>query len=133
MRKLWTHREIDAPAEAVWELLARPENWPAWGPTVRAGALDGDRMEEGATGVVSTVLGLDLPFEITAYESGVRWAWKVAGLDATDHRIEPLRAARCRVGFGVPWVVAPYLAVCRLALRRLSAVASDNALEPRSR
>ena len=124
MKQIWSHRDVDAPSNRVWELLTTPERWPAWGPTVRRAELHGERFEAGATGKVTTLLGLDLPFEITAYGEAEHWAWRVAGVTATDHRVEPLGTSRCRVGFGVPWPAAPYLAVCHLALRRLDTMAS---------
>lgn len=124
VKRLWVHREIDAPAEAVWELLTDPECWPQWGPTVQRAQLDGDRLEAGATGTVTTMVGIGLPFEITDYDDRARWAWKVAGVGATDHTVEPVGRDRCRVGFGVPWPAAPYLAVCRVALARLEAMAT---------
>ena len=122
---LWVYRDIDVPAEAVWELLTSPDRWPAWGPTVRHAELAGNRLEAGATGAVTTVLGLRLPFEITT-QDGMRWAWKVAGVPATDHTVQALAPERCRVGFGVPWPAAPYLAVCRVALRRLESIATQD-------
>jgi hypothetical protein len=95
-----------------------------WGPTVRRARLLDDRLEAGARGMVTTVFGLDLPFEITDYDDGARWAWKVAGVSATVHTVEPLGSDCCRVGFGVPWPAAPYLAVCGYALARLDAIAT---------
>lgn len=125
MKRLWVHREIDAPADIVWDLLTDLRDWPNWGPTVRAVHLDASELSRGATGTVTTVLGLDLPFEVTDYDHGVRWAWKVAGVSATDHTVQALAAERCRAGFGVPWLAAPYLAVCRVALARLEALARE--------
>jgi uncharacterized protein YndB with AHSA1/START domain len=124
VKQLWSHRDIDAPAKTVWELLANPECWPEWGPTVRRAQLHAARLDSGAKGTVTTVMGFGLPFEITAYEDGARWAWKVAGVGATDHTVEPAGMDRCRVGFGVPWPAAPYLAVCRVALSRLETMAT---------
>ena len=123
MRRLWVHRTIDAPASLLWDLLTDVERWPEWGPSVRAATIVGDRVESGATGTLTPAVGPDFSFEITDVEPGVRWAWKVAGVDATDHTVEPLGADRCRVGFGVPWPMAPYLAVCGIALRRLDHLA----------
>ena len=121
---LWVYRDIDAPAEAVWELLTNLDRWPEWGPTVRHAELAGNHFEAGATGVVTTVLGLRLPFEVTSRD-GMRWAWKVAGVPATDHMVQALAPDRCRAGFGVPWPAALYLAVCRVALRRLESLATQ--------
>lgn len=123
MKKLWTVRTIDASGAQLWDLITDPEQWPAWGPTVRSAELRGDQLDLGAMGTVTTLGGLKLEFEITAYDPGVRWAWKVAGVAATDHVVKPLGTNRCRVDFGVAWPAAPYLTVCQLALRRLDALA----------
>ena len=73
---------------------------------------------------MTTLLRVRLPFEITAHTDGTRWAWKVAGVPATDHTVQALGPERCRVGFGVPWPAAPYLAICRMALGRLESIAT---------
>lgn len=127
MRKLATFRDIDAPADVVWSLFTDPDRWSEWGPSVRGATLDGEQLELGAKGKVETVLGFELGFEITDYEPGRRWGWKVAGVDATDHLVEPIDDRSCRAGFGVPRIIAPYLAVCRLALVRLGNVAEKEA------
>jgi len=123
MTMLWARRDIDAPAGVLWTLLTEPEYWPVWGPTVNDAVLRGDKLELGATGTVSTILALRLDFEITAFEDGASWSWKVAGVAATDHTVESLGPDACRVGFGVPWPAAPYLAVCHVALQRLERLA----------
>jgi hypothetical protein len=81
-------------------------------------------MQLARQGTVTTTLGLTLPFEVTAYDEGARWAWKVGGVSVTDHTVEPLGPNRCRVGFGVSWPAAPYLLVCRIALGRLDRLAT---------
>ena len=124
MKRLWVWREVDAPVAALWALLVDVEQWPCWGPSVRAAAIDGGQLALGATGTVTTIVGVNLPFEITEYDPCVGWAWKVAGMPATDHRLTPLGEDRCRIGFGVPWPVAPYLIVCRTALKRLERLAA---------
>jgi hypothetical protein len=60
-----------------------------------------------------------LPFAISTFEPGARWSWRVAGVPATGHRVEPTSDG-CRIVFEVPIVAAPYAAVCRVALRRLA-------------
>jgi hypothetical protein len=122
MKQLWARRTIDAPAEVAWRLISRPEQWPEWGPSVQHATIDGGEMQLGSRGSVTTLLGIDLPFEVTAYQDGVRWAWNVAGIPATDHTVEALGPDRCRVGFAVPWPAAPYLIVCRIALQRLDVI-----------
>ena len=124
MRQLWTTRTIDAPADVVWHALVTPDLWPQWGPTVRDVESDGTRLQFGTTGAVVTVGGARLPFVVTEFEQGRRWAWRVAGVTATDHRVEPLGNDRCRASFGVPLLAAPYVFVCRVALRRLDRMAT---------
>lgn len=124
MRLVWTHREIAAPAPVVWQLLVDPERWPEWGPSVRSAALDGPELTPGATGTVTTAVGIDLGFTITDFDEGTSWAWRVAGIPATSHSVSPRSASRCRAGFGVPLVAAPYLVICRMALRRIDALAT---------
>jgi uncharacterized protein YndB with AHSA1/START domain len=120
VKRLRLTRDIAAPASAVWALLTDIERWPDWGPTVRAGELPGPGpLSAGSRGRVQTAVGLWLPFEVTHFEEGRAWAWEVAGIPATDHTVEPVDDGRCRASFGVPWPAAPYLGVCRLALRRL--------------
>jgi hypothetical protein len=125
VKQRWVNAEIDAPAATVWGLLVDLDAWPRWGPSVRRASVDGGVLAAGARGKVVTSLGVSLSFEVTAFEPGVGWAWKVGGIDATDHRVEPLGADRCRVGFGVGWPATPYLGVCRIAIGRLARLATE--------
>jgi hypothetical protein len=125
VRRLWVASEVDAPATRVWDLLVDPVRWPLWGPSVRAAVLEADRLAAGATGTVSTVLGLRLRFRITTFEPGRRWAWTVGGVGATDHVVDALGPGRCRVAFGMPWPAAPYLPVCRVAITRIARLATS--------
>jgi len=125
MRMLWTSRVIGAPALDAWPILTDPVTWPTWGPSVRSATIDGPELELGTTGSVVTFAGVRLPFEITAFEPGRRWKWRVAGLPATDHVITDLGNHSCEVAFGVPVVAAPYLAVCRVALRRIGMLVAE--------
>lgn len=117
-------RNIDASAAVVWQLLTDTRCWPSWGPSVRAVEIDGGTVRPGSAGTVETVGGVTLPFVITDVVEGHSWSWEVVGFGATDHRVVPLGDDRCRAGFGVPWLVAPYVAVCALALRRLDTLAT---------
>ncbi len=112
-------RHLAAPAGQAWELLTDVGQWPAWGPSVRSAVLDSARLEAGSSGTVRTVFGPALPFRVTAFEPGRYWAWSVAGVPATGHRVVP-EAGGCRVTFTVPWWAPAYLAVCCLALRRIA-------------
>jgi len=123
VKNVWVSAEFDAPAATLWQILVDPDVWPQWGPSVHRAVVDGDALALGARGTVTTAVGVTLPFEITKFEAGTRWAWKVGGITATDHRVQALEGGRCRVGVGVPWPAASYLAVCRVALRRLDRLA----------
>jgi hypothetical protein len=111
-------REIACPPEEAWRLLTHVADWPAWGPTVSGGSVPGGVIGPGARGTVRTSVGVSLPFEITAFEDGRSWAWSVAGVPATRHRVTP-SATGCVVSFEVPWWAPGYLVVCAVALRRI--------------
>lgn len=122
MRRVHVSRTVDAQAVDAWDLLVDVRRWPVWGPTVRSAEIDGggDRIGPGATGRVTTAVGASLPFEITDWEEGRMWGWRVASLPATTHHVTARGSQRCEVAFGVPWFAAPYLAVCRWALARIA-------------
>lgn len=125
MKRLHISRDIAAPPEVVWDLLVDVGRWAAWGPSVRDVRLDTPRIALGSRGMVETVAGVRLPFEITELEEGRAWSWKVGGVSATDHTVEPLERGRTRVTFGVPWLATPYLGICALALRRIDRLAVE--------
>jgi uncharacterized protein YndB with AHSA1/START domain len=112
-----TRRMRAAPA-AAWQVLAEPDLWPSWGPTVRAVRCDDEQLRTGSTGRVQTPLGVWVPFEVVDVDPGHRWVWRVAGIPATGHRVEP-DPDGCRVTFEVPAWGVGYLPVCELALRRI--------------
>jgi uncharacterized protein YndB with AHSA1/START domain len=118
-------RVIAAPASTLWTLLAQPRHWPKWGPSVRDVECSDDEIRPGTHGRVRTPMGPWLPFTITAVEPGRTWHWRVAGLAATGHRIEPVDANRTRVVFEIPAWGLPYAVVCRAALRNLARIAND--------
>ncbi|MGK2880516.1 MAG: SRPBCC family protein [Mycobacterium sp.] len=117
---MWTvGRDIAAPAETVWHLLTDLDAWPQWGPTVARAELEDSRpLRLGARGRIWTPVGVPLPFEITDFDPGRAWAWKVAGVEATRHVVTE-RGNGCRLSFGVPWWAPGYLAVFVLALGRI--------------
>jgi hypothetical protein len=117
--RIWLHREVAAAAPAVWDLFTDTTMWPAWGPSVRSVATRDRRIHSSSRGTVTTVARLRLPFAVTEWTDGEHWSWRVAGIPATAHRVEPIGADRCRVGMGVPWWAPFYLPVCWVALRRL--------------
>jgi hypothetical protein len=113
-------RAIAASPSDVWKLLIDLEAWPIWGPTIRRAQLDPPHtvLALHATGTVETPLLVSLPFVITEFEPGRHWAWTVAGVSATRHRVEAWGDG-ARVTIAVPWWSAAYLAVCAIALRRI--------------
>ncbi|BCW68291.1 hypothetical protein NicSoilB4_30540 [Arthrobacter sp. NicSoilB4] len=133
-------RRVAASAEDVWTLLTDTGQWPAWGPSITgvepartgipAGPEAGRAAEPGSGGLaagsrgrVRTVLGVALPYTVTALEPGRYWSWSVAGLPATGHRVVP-QGGGCLVTFTVPWWAPAYLPVCALALRRIERIAA---------
>ena len=128
MRRIQVARTIDAPAAAAWDVLVDVRAWPEWGPTVRSASVDdgGVRIRAGATGTLTTLVGVPLAFEITEWVDGERWAWNVARLPATGHTVRSVAPDRCEVAFDVPVLAAPYAAVCRVALGRIAALVTGS-------
>jgi uncharacterized protein YndB with AHSA1/START domain len=120
---LTVDKYIATPPSVVWKLLVDLDAWPRWGPTIRRARLDEPHTELGlhATGSVQTSLLVAVPFVVTEFEPGRQWAWKVAGVPATRHRVDPVGDGAL-VSISVPWWAAPYLTVCSIALRRMDAI-----------
>ncbi|BBY80953.1 MULTISPECIES: SRPBCC family protein [Mycolicibacterium] len=120
---MWTvSRDIPAPADTVWQILVDLDAWPRWGPTVSGAALDGPGFELGATGRVWTPVGVPLPFTISDLDPGRMWGWRVAGVPATRHGVEP-GDQRCRAWMSAPLWAPAYLPVLAEALRRIERLA----------
>lgn len=117
-------RHVAADPDVVWRLLTDLDAWPQWGPSVASASIDADALGPGARGCVTTAVGVSLPFEVTEFVDGHRWAWRVAGVPATGHRVDP-DGDGCRVTFTVPWWAPGYLAVCAIALRRIDGLATS--------
>ena len=130
---LWVSRDVDAPAEAVWELLVDFEAWTEWGPSLSDVDCADTRLGPDSHGRVRPRVGPWLPFAVDSYRPGEEWSWRVAGLPATRHRVQATGPDRCRVEFGVPLPAAPYLAVCREALDRIAAHFEPADSPPRTR
>ena len=118
-------REIACPPEVAWRLLTHVDEWPRWGPTVAGGSVPGGVISSGASGTVRTAVGVSLPFVVTRFEEGRSWAWRVAGVPATTHRVTPTEDG-CVVTFGVPLWAPGYLPVCALALLRIERLAAES-------
>ena len=69
-------------------------------------------------GRVWTPVGLSLPFTITEFVPGRRWAWTVAGVPATAHEVESRRGGISGAVRGAV-VGDAYLPVCAVALGRI--------------
>jgi uncharacterized protein YndB with AHSA1/START domain len=118
-------RVIAASPSTVWMLLARPEHWPDWGPSVRAVECNDEEIRVGTRGRVRTAVGAWLPFTITAVEHERAWDWQVAGFAATGHRLDAVDEHHTRVVFTMPVWALPYGVVCKLALRNLARITED--------
>jgi hypothetical protein len=94
-------------------------------PSVRAVEAPADLIGPGMRGRIQTPVGLWLPFEITRWEPEHVWAWRVAGVEATGHRVDPLGPGRCRVTFEIPRWAPFYRLVCDAALRRIDTRATS--------
>ena len=115
-------RTMAVPASSAWDLLVDTHKWSQWGPSVRAVELAGGRLGIGSHGRVQTPFGVWLPFQVTQFEEGRSWAWKVAGVPATTHKVEDHRIG-CKVTFGVPLLAGPYVLLCGAALKRIEQLA----------
>lgn len=125
MHRVTASREVAASPETVWQLLTDLDRWPEWGPSVRSARTnDGRALGIGVAGTVTTVVGLRLPFVVTEYTAGRSWSWRVARVPATNHLVEPTNDG-CRVSMSVPLVVAPYVAICHVAIGRIARLVSE--------
>jgi len=120
---LTEQRDIAAPASVAWRLLIDTQQWPNWGPSVRAVDAPVRYVSPGVRGRVQTAVGLWVPFEITDWQPERHWAWRVGGVPATGHAVEPIGPNRCRVRFVIPRWAPFYRPVCRQALRRIAVLA----------
>lgn len=116
------HYEFDA--SIVWNLITDTWLWTRWGPTVSDVACE-DRFIKAATrGKVKTGIGPWLPFQVTEYNHGRSWRWKVGGISATGHRIVVHPDSGCDLWFDTPILAAPYSLICRIALLKIERLLS---------
>ena len=120
-----TTREIDAPIETVWPVIADTTLWPEWGPSVVAVDCRETLIRTGLTGRVKTALGIWLSFEITNCLAPHYWHWKVCGVPATGHRLMRRSASQCVLAFEFPAVMFPYALVCRKAANHIAHIAQS--------
>lgn len=120
---LTTELRMAATPATVWSIITDVAMWPHWGPTVSGAQVDDDvPLAAGVQGTVTTAVGISLPFEITEFDDGRVWGWKVAGVPATRHEVRPVRGGSA-LRFGAPIWAAAYMPVLALALPRIEQIA----------
>ena len=124
MTPLTVSRRIGAPARVVWRLLVDTHMWTQWGPSVNAVDLKERTIHLDSRGQVKVLGLLWLPFEVTHFDPGRYWSWRVGGIPATGHRVDALTARCCRLSFEVPLWGAPYSLVFLLAIKRIQRLTS---------
>ena len=112
-------RNIPYPSAAVWRVITDTHVWPRWGPSVSAVECDERYIQAGSKGRVKTRLGPWMSFQVTSFEPGCYWHWRVSGVQATGHRVEALNSEQCRLVFEVPVWAPAYVLICRRALFRI--------------
>ena len=122
-RRIDVSRTVAAPAERAWSLFRDAERWPEWGPSVAAVDCPVRFVERGTEGRVRIAgVGLWVPFRVTPC-GDYRWTWRVAGVPATGHRVDPRGGDRSAVAIELSPLAAAYVPVCRRALSRFAALA----------
>lgn len=113
------------PAHAVWTVLTDTRLWPVWGPSVFGVDIEGSdcRIYPGMRGRVRTVFGVALSFEIDHVELERSWGWRVGGVAATGHEVEPEGPEASWIIFTMPLWAFAYAPVCLWAARRIAALA----------
>jgi hypothetical protein len=118
-------RTVGATPDAAWAVLSDTTRWAEWSPVITAAECDDRFVDAGSQGRVQTPVGLWVGFETTEVEEGRLWRWKVSGVPATGHRVEPVGddPAACHVVIEVPLWAAPYAGVAAVALRNIEQLA----------
>lgn len=123
------------PAARVWERYTVPARWAGWAPHIRAVDLQEEgtvagRIAPGVTGSVRGPVGVRVTFVVTDVDERRRtWAWTVTFGSGRCGRVrmhlrhgvepDPRGATTWLTVRGPAPVVAAYLPVARVALRRL--------------
>ena len=72
MASLRHELRIDASADAVWDVVRRPESIPTWFPGIESCTVDGN------VRVVTTAIGMEMPEEIlTIDDTNRRFAYRI--------------------------------------------------------
>ena len=118
-------RNYKSSPSTVWRIITDTRKWPQWGPTVRKVQSSDRFIRRGSKGRVQTSVGIWLPFEITEYEDGRYWTWKIGSVKATGHRVQARELFGSTLWFDVPIPVAPYGWICQVALKRIERLLCD--------
>jgi len=110
---------LDAPTSRVWQLITDTETWPCWGPSVRKVDSPERFIRTGLKGRILTPFGIWAPFSIEKFQPERYWDWRVSGIPATGHLVEPMDSHKSRLIFTVPAWALPYGFVCRIALNKI--------------
>ena len=113
-------RVVRCSAKDAWDLLTDTQKWHLWGPTVAGVNCEERYIRKGVEGHVQIPTRQWLRFIVTEYEHQHYWHWKVASLSATGHRLDIVDNQSCRIAFELPFLWAPYVTICWLALKRLT-------------
>jgi len=119
-------RHYRASSQELWRFLTDTTLWPMWGPTVTAVRCSERFIRKGSVGTVRTPIGVWVPFVITEYDDLHFWAWKVAGIRATGHRVIAHSDHSCRLVFELPVYGLPYALVCRRTTANLARLLGSN-------
>ena len=123
---------IDAPVSRVWRLITDTQTWTHWGPSLKEVDSPERFIRAGLTGRIRTPFGIWAPFTIDTFEPEQYWDWRVVGVPATGHRVDPRGPNRCRLTFTVPFWAAGYGVVCRVALNRIKRLLTLSSQDYRS-
>ena len=112
------------PREEVWARYSTPSLWPTWAPQIRSVTTSGS-FAPGTRGTVHGPWPTRIPFVIRSVDAVAReWSWRV-GLGplgvVMDHGVDQAgTGSQAWVRIHAPaLLVAPYVPIARLALRRL--------------
>ncbi|GAX62564.1 hypothetical protein SCALIN_C35_0003 [Candidatus Scalindua japonica] len=116
------YRDMHVSCETVWNVITDTKRWIEWGPSIIAVDCKDRYIRKGVRGRVQTALGLWVHYEITGFDEGRYWSWRIFGIHATGHRIEQQEGDKCRLIFEMPLFAAPYAVVCKTALKRIAQI-----------
>lgn len=122
-----------ADADTVWRLIAQPDRWRSWAPTVRgARGLGEPEVQAGAVGHALLVGLPPLGARVTSKQANRAWTWQVGPL-RLHHRVRP-QGGGCRVAVDIeapfplePLIRVTYGPVVSVALANLARVAAREA------